>query len=71
MTRYDYEELKEKALTFGATQEEINNLGEWFERFGDRYWNGEYFDIDNEHRLYRIMKEVDEGEWETVGYEIK
>ena len=51
MTRYDYEELKEKALTFGATQEEINNLGEWFERFGDRYWNGEYFDIDNEHRL--------------------
>lgn len=71
MSVYDYQELKEKALSADAKQEDINNLGEWFEQYGDKYWNGEYFSIDNNIHLYRIVKEVDENEWETIGYEIR
>lgn len=67
--RYNYEELKEKALK--GNQEDINALGEWFEDFGLMFWNGEFFEIDSEHRLYRIEEEVDEDEWEVKGYEIR
>ena len=68
---YDYEELKNKALSTDATQDDINALGEWFEQYGDRYWNGEYFSVENGIRLYRIEKEVDEDEFEITGYELK
>ena len=66
--QYNYEELKNAALAPDATQEDINALGEWFERYGDRYWNGEYFSVEGE-RLYRIWdwdEELDQGE--VVGY---
>ena len=39
--RNEYEELKQKALT--GEQKYINALGEWFELYGDRYWNGEFY----------------------------
>ena len=35
MSRYDYDELKNKALSENATAENINALGEWFEQHGD------------------------------------
>lgn len=74
MNRYDYEELKEKVLSAEATQEDINNLGEWFEQYGDRYWNGEYYSVDN-NRLYPMYRRIDDDEleeqYEIVGYEIK
>ena len=74
MNRYDYEELKEKVLSAEATQEDINNLGEWFEQYGDRYWNGEYYSVDD-NRLYPIYRRIDDDEleeqYEIVGYEIK
>lgn len=41
MTRYDYEELRAKALET-RTQEDIDALGEWFSRYGMDSWNGEY-----------------------------
>lgn len=71
MTIYDYEELKNKALSADATPEDVNALGKWFEQYGDRYWNGEYFGIEGGICLYRVEKEVDEDEWEIVGYELK
>lgn len=71
MTIYDYQELKEKALSSDATQEDINALGEWFEQYGYRYWNGEYFSVENGIHLYRIEEEVDEDEWEVKGYELR
>ena len=71
MTIYDYQELKEKALSADATQEDINSLGDWFEQYGDRYWNGEYFRVENGIHLYRIEEEVDEDEWEVKGYELR
>ena len=74
MNRYDYEELKEKVLSAEATQEDINNFGEWFEQYGDRYWNGEYYSVDD-NRLYPIYRRIDddglEEQYEIVGYEIK
>ena len=71
MNPYDYEELAAKALEPDATQEDINALGEWFQSFGAEYWNGEYFDIDDTHRLYPVYAEVEEDEYEITGYEIR
>ena len=71
MTTYDYEELKSKALAADAAPEDLNALGEWFELYGDRYWNGEYFSIEGGIRLYPIYHEVDDDEFEIVGYELR
>ena len=65
---YDYNELKEKALAFNATQEDINALGEWFSRHGMSHWNGECFYVDADHNLYPIHKEIGYDEYEVVGY---
>lgn len=62
-----YNELKEKALAFNATQEDINALGEWFSRHGD-HWNGECWTVDAYHDLYPVYKEVGYDEYELVGY---
>lgn len=74
MTIYDYQELKNKALSADVTQEDINNLGDWFEQYGDKYWNGEYYSVDGS-RLYPIYRRIDDDEleeqYEIVGYEIK
>lgn len=71
MSRYDYEELRDKALSTTATQEDVNALGKWFEHYGNDYWNGEYWEIDSNNSLYPIYREVSEDEFEIVGYEIK
>lgn len=67
--KYDYAELKEKAIN--GKQEDINNLGEWFEQYGDRYWNGEYYNADDGMRLFPVYKEIDEDEWELIRYEFR
>ena len=69
--RYDYEELAEKATRYNATKEDIENLAEWFERFGDIYWNGEYYEIDKYNSLYPVYEEVAEDEWERTGWEVR
>lgn len=66
---YRYMELFNKATAAGATQADINNLGEWFEMFGMQYWNGEYFDAD-EFRLYPVYLETPLGLY-IDGYEFK
>lgn len=66
--RYNYKELAEKALAFNATQEDINALGEWFDRHGRSFWNGECFHVDADHDLYPIHKEVGYDEYDVVGY---
>lgn len=76
MSIYDYKELKERALSPSATQEDINALGEWFKRYGARYWNGEVYDIENGisiRPIYEPEETDDDGEvlsWVTVGYEL-
>ena len=41
------------------------------EQYGGNYWNGECWEIDSNNSLYPIYREVSEGEFEVVGYEIK
>lgn len=70
MNRYDYQELLAAAMKVEAKQEEINALGEWFEAYGDAYWNGFCWTVDAKKDIYitRIYKEIDEDEFECVGY---
>lgn len=68
---YDYDKLVKRALNYNASQEDINALGEWFENHGTMYWNGEYFEIDTEHRLFPVYKEINEDEPILIGYEIR
>ena len=44
MNRYDYDELRKNAES--GKLKDINALGEWFSRYGEVYWNGEYYDAD-------------------------
>lgn len=71
ITHYDYEELAAKAISATATKEDIENLAEWFERFGDMFWNGEYYEIDKHNSLYPVYEEVAEDEWEQTGWEVR
>lgn len=69
---YDYETLRAAAIRPGATAEDLRELGEWFERYGMVYWNGEYWDADAGLRLYPIIEwdeELDQGT--TTGYEFR
>ena len=75
MNAYDYKELRDRAFKT-RTQEDINALGEWMDLYGQDYWNGEVYDIDDGYSLRPILKAVefeDNGEpcqWDVVGYEI-
>lgn len=70
MSEYAYKELVAAATKHGATQEDINALGEWFEQYGMRYWNGSCWEVDGKNDIYlaQIMKEVAEDEFEVIGY---
>lgn len=66
MTRpYDYNELREKAES--GKQEDINNLGKWLEMYGDKYWNGEYYDADG-LRIYPEYTEVEPDVYDLTGW---
>ena len=72
MIYYDYKELREKALSPDATQADVDALGEWFRVYGDRYWNGEFYDADNGRELRPVYKwDEDLGQGEVVGYELR
>ena len=66
---YAYEDLK-AAVIADSSEENVNALGEWFGRYGNDYWNGEYYDADD-FRLYPVYAEIDEDEFELTGYEIR
>ena len=68
--RYSYKELLKTATAAGATQEDIDTLGAWFEEYGTEYWNGEYCDADGA-RLFPVYKENEDGEFEVAGYEFR
>ena len=60
MAEYDYKELR--AAAESGKQEDINALAEWFERYGSRYWNGEYYDADGIeiYPLYKYNPDIDD-----------
>lgn len=42
----NYYELFERAVREDATQEDIDRLGGWFDKYGDMYWRGDYYWLD-------------------------
>lgn len=68
--RYQFDELRDAALSPDATQNDINALGEWFQRYGYSDWNGEYFDVDGVNRLRPVYIEAEDGDFITSGYEL-
>lgn len=69
MNRYSYSELLE-AVKANATPDNVDALGEWFEQYGDQFWNGEYYDADG-LRLFPVYAEVSEDQFEITGYEVR
>lgn len=71
MNEYKYEELRAAAVT-NSTEENLTALGEWLQQYGDRYWNGEEWNIDEGYRLRPVFtQEPDEyGSFSTIGYEL-
>ena len=75
-TLYDFNEFIELIKTDGETPENLALLGEWFERNGVMFWNGECWDTSKElngRNLYPITeKDVDyPDQYVTVGYELR
>lgn len=68
---YDYDELKERALSPDATNDDIKALGKWFEKYGDKFWNGEYYEIDSKHRLYPVYRNIMDDDWVISRYTIE
>lgn len=62
MSKYDYQELLERALKTGD-DDDIGNLAEWFDIYGADYWNGEYYDasIPGEPSGYRKLYPIYDG----------
>ena len=71
MNYYSYEELSQKALAAGASQADVDALGEWFQQYGEKYWTGECFQIDADNSLFPIYTQIGEDEFEITGYEIR
>ena len=69
---YEYKDLL-AAVDENETPESLAALGEWFQLYGNMYWNGSCWDIDGVRGLYPIYKLVDEEceDFELVGYEIR
>lgn len=70
MTRYDYKELRDKAIETGK-EADVWALAEWMERYGYGYWNGECWDIDDGKTLWPILRENEDGDCNVVNYEIR
>lgn len=60
--KYQYEELKERAMRFDATQQDRLNLLKWFEQYGSCYWNGEEYALENGYGLKPIYKGIGEAD---------
>lgn len=74
---YTYDEFVQHIKNEGETPENLQLLGEWFERNGDRFWTGECYDTEKEfngRNLYEIT-EPDPNDPElyrvVVGYELR
>ena len=70
INEYGYKEYLDEVKN-NPTQENINRLGAWLEKYGNDFWNGEYFKADEFH-VYPVIEWDNETEaGATVGYEIR
>ena len=64
---YDYNDLV-NALSENECENTLNALGAWFTMFGEKYWNGETYDIDAGRALAPVYQ-PDGDDFEIVGFE--
>lgn len=69
--RYDYEELRKRALAENSTTADRLALLEWCDEFLYSRFNGECYDIDDGLELYPIYNEVEEDVFELVDAEVR
>lgn len=70
MTRYDYRELREKALAPDATFLDKANLACWLENYEPYAWNGECYDLDGGITMRPVYEQDESGDYAIVDYEI-
>lgn len=63
---YKYNELRKAAIE-NPTLENMDALGEWFEKYGQMYWNGEYYDADG-YKIYPDYFVDVNGDCTILGY---
>ncbi len=71
MTRYDYNGLKDKALSNNATLEDLKNLADWFDEFDPSSWNGEFYNMEDGMELVPEYAKDKDGEYYITGYYIR
>lgn len=68
--RYDYKELREKAVKPDATKEDRLALLNWCQQY-DEHFNGEYYEIGDRLIIKPIFVEVGKDDFELVDAEIE
>lgn len=66
MTRYDFEELRQKALDT-ESREDLEALADWLRTYDPQAWNGEVWDLGHGHELRPIYSQ---GPNENDGYDV-
>lgn len=70
MMRYNYDELRAKALET-RDQEDIKALVDWLAEFDPDSWNGEYYDIDDGWTIREVLEpDVIDDDGEVSQWEI-
>ena len=71
INRYSYAELKARALSPDATQEDLKALAAWFDEYDPRSWNGEVYDVDGRSLkpIYQLA-DAETEDYTIVGYEL-
>ena len=69
----EFEMLEREAMENGG-EESLKALAEWYEAEGMRFWDGIGFCGKYEGREYclvPIQEEAEDGDFETIGWEVK
>lgn len=65
--RFDFDVLRDMALSPAATQKDLDRLAEWFQKFDDQEWTGECYIVDREEGidLYPVYIKIDEDQYDV------
>ena len=66
---YNYQKIKEKALSRNSTPDKRIEFFVWHERYDPRSWNGEEFHIEDQMRLRPVYAKKEE-DFELIDCEI-
>ena len=68
---YSYADLL-SAVENDPSPENVNALGEWFDRYGQTYWNGEAYIIDERRCIVPIYQPSEQYDGcDIIGYKLE